>query len=347
MTEIRETMHATAIEKIGRPRVLKYVKRPRPRPARGEVLVKIHAASVSHSDLLYRSGRFIIRKPMPHILGGDFVGEVARTAAGVNGWRQGERVAAAFAGLGRDCDGSYAEYCALPAEQLIRLPAELAYPTAAAGFAFAEAWQALNRPAKLLQATDRLVICGAASDIGIAAVQIAHRIGSRVIAISPREYAAPLRELGAAVILDASSCDLVRQVKVATDEQGADIVLHCDASGGYDSALDMLCEGGRLILAQPPHEKNARLNALDIYLKNLSIAGAYDRPTPQHFEAVPIFDRLQKGLYEAVIDEVLPLSKARQAHQKLERNPGFGRIVLVPDSILDAERKPANWIPID
>ena len=85
MAEVPELMRAVAIEKNGAPRVLKYVEFRTPTPAEGEVLVKIHATSVNPHDLLYRSGRFIIRKPMPHVLGSDFAGEIVEVGEGVKG----------------------------------------------------------------------------------------------------------------------------------------------------------------------------------------------------------------------------------------------------------------------
>ena len=115
MSQGKTSMRATIIENIGKPRVLKSQRLPRPQPAADEALVKIHAASVNASDLLYRSGKLILRKPMPHILGADLAGEIVEIGADVGAWSIGDRVAATFEGLGLERDGGYAEYCALPA----------------------------------------------------------------------------------------------------------------------------------------------------------------------------------------------------------------------------------------
>ena len=84
---------------------------------------------------------------------------------------------------------------------------------------------------------------------------------------------------------------------------------------------------------------------MDMCVKNLSILGAYGSTKSKDFES--ILRSLAKGTYRALIDEVLPLSQVHKAHRKLEKNPGFGKIVLVPDSIMEAAKKPSNWIPIE
>lgn len=345
MTELGKSMMAARMARIGKPRVLKYERCPMPMPSPNEALIKIHATSANPVDLLFREGRFIIRKPLPHILGNDLAGEIAELGEDVSGLAPGDRVAACFEGLGRERDGSYAEYCAVPADQLVKLPDSLDYQIAvAAGATFGNAWTALVGNGKLKKA-DRVVIQGAASPLGIAAVQIASAKGSQVIAISGSENAARLRAVGANIVLDESGSDLVRQVKVATSELGATLVLHCADSDGLAQSIDMLDYKGRLVLAAPAQRRDSRLNLIDVYLKNLSILGSYDSLRIKDFESI-LLD-CAKGKYQPAIDEALPLSQARKAHEKMEKNPGFGKIVLAPDSILEAARKPDSWIPID
>ena len=345
MTELGESMMAARIARIGKPRVLKYERCPMPIPAPDEALVRIHATSANPGDLLFRDGRFIIRKPLPHILGNDLAGEIAGLGEDISGWEPGDRVAACFEGLGRERDGSYAEYCAVPADQLVKMPDSLDFQVAvAAGASFANAWTALVGNGKIKKA-DRVVIQGAASPLGIAAVQIASAKGSQVIAVSGSENAAQLREIGADIVLDDAGSDLVRQVKVATDELGATLVLHSSDTEGLAQSINMLDYKGRLILASPGQVRESRINLIEVYLKNLSILGSYDSLRTKDFESI-LLD-FAKGKYQPAIDEALPLSKARKAHEKMEKNPGFGKIVLSPDSVLEAAKKPASWIPID
>ncbi len=339
------SMRAVIMERIGKARVLKPTRLPRPQPAAGEVLVKIHAASVNLSDLQLRSGRLVIRKPLPHILGADLAGEIAELGEDVEGWEIGERVCATFEQLGSEIDGGYAEYCALPADKLIRLPDDLDFQSAtAAGASFATAFLALVIHGKLKKA-DTVAIRGAAGSVGASAVQIAAARGAKVIAICQGEFASNLHEIGADIALEDAGGDLVRQVKVATDENGASLVLHCSDKLDLQQSLDMLGYGGRLVIASALSKPDAKLNAMDLYLRNLSVLGSYGSVKPKDFES--LLSSLARGKYRALVDEVMPLSQARKAHQKLEKSPGFGKILLVPDSVLEAAKKSENWIPID
>ncbi len=338
------SMRAIIMENIGKPRVLKVTRIRVPTPGPSQVLVKVHATSVNPCDLQLRSGRLIIRKPMPHILGADLAGEIEAIADDVNGWAIGDRVAACAAALGREINGAYAEYCALPAKHLIPLPAGLDYQAAvAAGASFADAQQALLNKGKLQEA-DRVVIRGAAGSLGAAAVQIAQARGAKVIAIDS-EFAARLHQIGADIVLEDAGDDLVRQVKVATDERGASLILHCSDQLDLAQSLAMLGYGGRLVIAGALRKRQARLDAMDLYLKNLSIVGSCGSIKPSEGET--LLKDLAAGIYEPLIDQVLPLSQARKAHRKIEKERRFGKIVLVPDAILEAAKKPANWVPIE
>ena len=345
MAESGASMRAVIMERIGKPRVLKTARLARPRPGRGQALVKVHATSVNPADLLLRSGRFIVRKPMPHILGADLAGEIVALGDDSGDWAPGDRVCACFEGLGSEIDGGYAEYCLLPADQLIALPDDLDYQSAAAaGASFADAFQALVTNGKLKKA-DKVVIRGAASSVGAAAVQITAARGAQVIAIDDSQFAGHLRGIGADIVLEDAGGDLVRQVKVATRENGASLVVHCSPLLDLDESLDMLCPGGRLVIASAIEKPQAKLNALDLYLRNQSVVGAYGSIRPKDFES--LLGALAKGKYQALVQQVMPLSQARNAHQTLEKTGGFGKIVLVPDAVLDAAKQSENRIPIE
>lgn len=345
MADTPELMRAVAINKNGKPKVLKYVDFRTPLPTDGEVLVKIHATSVNPNDLLYRSGRFIIRKPMPHILGSDLAGEIVELGEGVKEWTIGDRVTATFETLGRERNGTYAEYCAVPADDLIKLPDDVDYQTAvSAGASFITAWVALVTNGKIKKA-DRVVIHSASSSIGTAAVQIAKSKGATVIAISKSDHASQLREIGATIVLDEAGIDIVRQVKVATDEQGATLILNLSDKDILQQSIDMLESKGRLVIASAPKTTDAKFNVMDVFLKNISILGSYDVIKPKDFEV--ILKGFGSGKYQTVIDEVFPLRQARQAHEKVERKATFGKVILVPDAILKADKKPDGWVAID
>lgn len=344
MSESGASMRAVIMERIGKPRVLKATRLARPQPGSGEALVKVHATSVNPVDRMLRSGRFIVRKPMPHILGADLAGEIAQLGEDAGDWQPGDRVCACFEGLGSAIDGGYAEYCVVPADQLIALPEDLDYQSAAAaGAAFAAAFHALVLNGKLKKA-DRVVIRGAAGSVGAAAVQITAARGAQVIAISESHFVAELRGIGADIVLEDAGGDLARQVKVATRENGASLVLHCSERLDLDESLEMLCPGGRLVIAGALAKPQTKLNAMDLYLRNLSILGAYGSIRPKDYES--LLSSFARGKYRALVQAVMPLSQARKAHQKLEKAASFGKIVLVPDAVLDAAKQAENRIPI-
>ncbi|MCY3574495.1 MAG: zinc-binding dehydrogenase [Chloroflexi bacterium] len=344
MAKSRETMRTVIIENIGKPRVLKLARRWLPQPAPGEALIKVHATSVNPRDLHLRSGRFLIRKPLPHILGRDLAGTIARLGAGVDSWQVDERVVACFEDLGCAMDGAYAEYCCVPAARLARLPEKLDFQTAVgAGAAFADASLALMKNGRL-QARETVVIRGAACSLGAAAAQIAKQAGARVIAISPLEQAAGLQNNGADIVLEDAGDDLVRQVKVATDGAGANMVLQIDSQKELAQSLAMLAARGRLVLAGAHDDRLVKLDASELVARNLRIQGAQGSLAVDELEC--LLQRLADGEYRAVIDEALPLSQARQAHQVAQKSTSLGKIVLVPDSILAAAQKPDNWVPI-
>jgi len=345
MADVPELMRAVAINKNGRPNVLKYVDFRTPLPKNDEVLVKVHATSVNPNDLLYRRGDFIIRKPMPHILGSDLAGEIVEVGEAVKGWKIGDRITATFETLGRERDGTYAEYCTIPADDLIKLPDDLDYQTAvSAGASFVTAWVALVNNGSIKKA-DRVVIYSASSSIGTAAVQIANAKGATVIAISRGEHAAKLRQIGATIVLDEAGIDIIRQVKVATDEQGATLVLNLSEKDILQQSIDMLAYKGRVVIASAQKTSDAKFNMMDVFLKNISILGSYDEIKVKDFEA--ILKNLASGKYQAVIDEVMPLSQTRQAHEKVEKKSTFGKVILVPDAVLKADAKPSGWVAID
>lgn len=344
MAQPRETMRAVIIENIGKPRVLKYARRWLPQPAAGQALIKVHATSVNPRDLHLRSGRYLIRKPLPHILGGDLAGTIELLGAGVEGWQVGERVCACFDELGCEMDGAYAEYCCISTERLARLPEKLEFQAAVgAGAAFCDSYLALIDNGHL-QAAETLVIRSAACSLGAAAVQIASEARARVIAISPLEHAQQLQAIGADIVLEDAGDDLVRQVKVATDGTGANLVLHIGPQLDLVESLDMLAARGRLVLAGALDDRLVKLDARDLVARNLSVHGAQGSIAVD--DLARLLQRLADGAYRALIDDVLPLSQARQAHQRMQKSTSLGKIVLAPDSILEAAKKPDNWVPI-
>ncbi len=325
-------MQAVVMHQRGGAEVLCYEEFPTPTPAAGEVLLRVHAATVNHTDIFHRSGEFFIQKELPHILGMDVAGEIVALGADVNGWVVGERVAGTFEALGRECNGAYAEYTTLPVNQLHRIPARLDYPAAASiGLAFTTAWIALFDSEKLGQ-NERVVVHAASSGVGTAALQIARWKGAQVIAISDPDKATRLRSLGADVVLDRHSPVLAQAVKEATDGQGATLVVDLVGRSTLQTSVDMLARYGRVVCVGALSGEVAAVNVMDLIMKSATVKGSFGVIRDEDFET--ILQLFANGVFQPVLDEVLPLSQARAAHERIEAKQAFGKIILVPDALL-------------
>jgi NADPH:quinone reductase-like Zn-dependent oxidoreductase len=328
-----ESMMAVVLHEKGGARVLRYQKVPRPKPAADEVLVRVHATSVNHTDIFHRGGRFIIQKDLPHILGMDMAGEIAELGGGVEGWRVGDRVLATFEALGRERDGGYAEYTTVPASQLHRIPEELDHVAAASiGLAFTTAWIALLYVGRLGEG-ERVVIHAASSGVGMSALQIARWRGAQVIAISEAGKALRLRSLGADHVVDRRTADLVGQVMDKTGGRGATLVLELVGRGTLKSSLEMLAPEGRIVCAGTLSGDLGELNVMDLMLKRASVHGCAGVIRPQDFDT--ILRLFAEGTFRPIIDSVLPLREAATAHERIEARQTVGKVVLVPEAFLD------------
>lgn len=327
---IPETMMAVVMRERGGPDVLRYERVPVPRPAAGEVLLRVRAATVNHTDIFHRAGRFSIQKALPHILGMDVAGEVVSLGPGVAGWSVGDRVVATFEALGRERDGAYAEYTTLPIVQLHRIPQGLDHvPAASVGLAFTTAWIALVEAGQLVEG-ERVVIHAASSGVGTSALQIARWKGAQVIAVSEAGKAARLRGLGAHEVLDRGASDLVERVLSATGGQGASFVLDLVGRASLGASVKMLARDGRIVCAGTLSGDVAEIDVMDLIMRRGTIRGSFDVIRPADFDR--ILSLFADGTFRPVLDSVLPLRDARAAHERIEAKQAFGKVVLTPES---------------
>jgi NADPH:quinone reductase-like Zn-dependent oxidoreductase len=328
------TMMAVVMHQKGGPAVLRYERVQRPQPGPGEALLRVHAATVNHTDIFHRGGRFIIQKELPHILGMDVAGEVVELGPDAEGWQTGTRAVATFEALGRERDGAYAEYTTVPVAQLHRIPQGLGSVAAACtGLAFTTAWIALFDTAGLADG-ERVVIHAASSGVGISALQIARWKGAQVIAISEGGKAVRLRSLGADTVVDRRSADVVGQVLEATEGRGATLVLELVGHSTLKSSLEMLSGDGRIVCAGTLSGDVAEINVMDLIVKRAGIRGSFGVIRPADFDT--ILQLFAAGTFRPIVDSILPLRDARQAHERIEARQAFGKIVLVPDSAAEA-----------
>jgi NADPH2:quinone reductase len=341
-------MRAAVFEDFGGPGVVEIRKVPVPEPGPAQVRIKVEAAAMNHLDLWVRRG-LPIETPMPHIGGSDIAGTVDALGLGVEDVPIGTRVAVdpsigyrwyngqdrgesfdemPFRIVGEHTQGGFAEYAVVPAENLLEIPEGFASTeAAAAGLVFVTAWRALITRGRL-RAGERVLITGASGGVGTAAVQIARRAGAKVFAVTRGvENVTRMQALGADIVYDRAEVDFSREVWRDTYKQGVNVVLDTVGEEVWPKCLRALAKSGRLVTAGATTGSRAVTELRLVFWKQLEILGS-TMGTPTEFREVMrlVFD----GVFDPVIQEVLPLSDARRAHEILEEGKIFGKLVLVP-----------------
>jgi len=342
-------MKAVRFHHHGGADVLVYEDAPDPAAAPGGVVVRVHACALNHLDLWQRRGLERVVIPLPHISGADVAGEIADVGAGVEGWQRGDRVmlqpglscgvcpmcvagrdnyCAKYDVLGYQSDGGYAEYVAVPAANLIALPAGIAWTEAAAfPLSFLTAWHMLHGRAHLT-AADTVLVIAAGSGVGQAAIQIAHAAGSRVIATAGgADKLARAKAIGAEEAIDHYAEDVVKRVKALTGGRGVDVVIEHVGIATWDRSVRCLARGGRLVTCGATTGHAASLDLRHLFARQLSLLGSYMGGKPELVSAAELFFT---GKVRPVIDRTLPLREAAAAHRHLESKSPFGKVVLTP-----------------
>jgi NADPH:quinone reductase-like Zn-dependent oxidoreductase len=339
---------AAIFHEHGDPSVVRIEERPRPEPGAGEILIEVRAAAMNHLDLWVRRG-LPIETTMPHIGGSDVAGVVAGAGAGVDGWREGDRVVVnpalwcgrceaclrgehplcpGFRILGEHTDGGFAEYVVAPAASAYRLPDDYPFESAAAlPVSYQTAWRAIHSRAGVRAGEDVLVL-GASGGTAAACVQIAARAGARVFAVtSGAENVRRVRSLGAEVVYDRLEVDFSRQVYADTGKRGVDVVIENVGEATWAGSVRALARGGRLVTYGATSGAVVQTDLRVVFWKQLHILGT-TMANRSEFEAM--LESALRRDFEPVVDSVLPLDRARDAHERLEAGGQFGKIVLTP-----------------
>jgi NADPH:quinone reductase-like Zn-dependent oxidoreductase len=340
-------MKAVTFSQHGGPEVLSYGEVRPPEIGADEVLVRLRACALNHLDLWVRRGMLGITIPMPHILGSDIAGEVARVGERVSGVHTGERVLLSpgiscgrcvyclrgddnfcrqYTLFGYKVDGGYAEYVASPAVNVIPMPANLDFEEAAAiPLVFLTAWHMLITRAQL-KPDETVLVLGAGSGVGSAAIQIAKVAGARVIATAGSEAKLQkARELGADETFLHSIEHWSREVRRLTDRRGVDVVVEHVGDATWQESVASLAVGGRLVTCGATTGYEGKIDLRFLFSRHISILGSY---MGSKAELYPVLDLVGRGRVRPVIDTVTPLAKAGEAHQRLEKREQFGKIVL-------------------
>ena len=325
-------MRAIVITEPGGPEVLEVQSVPDPVPAAGEVVIEVAAAGVNRADVAQRQGFYPPPPGAPPYPGMECSGRIAQLGPDVTGWQAGDEVCALLAG------GGYAERVAVPSGQLLPLPGGVSLIEAAA---LPEATCTVYSNVFMLAglaAGETLLVHGGASGIGTMAIQLARAYGARVACTAGS--AAKLercRELGADLAISYRDDDFVAGIGQFTDGHGADVVLDIMGASYLPRNVTALATGGRLVVIGLQGGSKGELDLGMLLRKRASVQATTLRARPAAEKAAiaaavreHVWPLISKGQVTPVIDRILPLQKAAEAHQVMEASAHIGKILLTP-----------------
>ena len=324
-----------------------YEDAPEPNFESGEVIVKLKAAAINHIDIWNRMGATGIAVPMPHILGADGAGVVAEVGANVANVKVGDRVCLypptgcgqceycltdrdfmcfRLRVLGERLEGTYAQYVKLPAQNCFLVPAHYSFEEAAAfPLVFITLWRMLVTNAELKPGESVLII-GIGGGVASASLQLAKRIGARVIVTSSsEEKLARAKNLGADHGIHHRTQDFVAEVRRLTGQRGVDVVVDCVGGEVWCKSLACLARGGRLVTCGATSGGQAVDDIAAICSKELKIHGS-TLGSREEFHLLISF--LNAAKIRPIIDSVFPLREAPAAQRYVEEARQFGKVVL-------------------
>ncbi|MBI2235593.1 MAG: NAD(P)H-quinone oxidoreductase [Magnetospirillum sp.] len=325
-----ETMTCIEISRPGPPDVLLPAVRPLPRPAAGEVLIKVAAAGINRPDVLQRQGAYPPPPGTSELPGLEVAGTVMAAADGVLTPRIGDEVCALVAG------GGYAEYVTADARLCLPCPFDYDMVRAAAlPETFFTVWHNVFERGRL-QAGESFLVHGGASGIGTTAIQLASAFGATVFATaSGPAKCKSCRDLGAARAIDYTSEDFVEVVKSLTGGRGVDVILDMVGGDYIPRNVKALNADGRLVSIAFLRGATVELNMMPVMLKRLTLTGSTLRPQSNERKAEmahglheKVWPLLSEGRIRPVIHATFPLAQAAEAHRLMESNTHIGKIVL-------------------
>jgi NADPH:quinone reductase len=324
-------MRAIVIREPGGPEVLELRDVPTPTPQRGEARVRIRATAVNRADLIQRMGAYPAPPDSPRdIPGMELAGEVDAVGEGVSSVKVGDRV------FGLAGGGTYAEQVVLPARTLVRLPEALSYVEGAAiPEAFITAYDAMVVQARLAPG-ETVLVHAAGSGVGTAAIQIARAVGAFSIGTArTAEKLDRTRPMGLGEGIVVEGGRFAEKVTAITAGRGVDVVI--DLVGGAYVAEDLACIAmcGRIVVVGLLAGTRADVDLGLLMRKRVEMRGTMlrSRPLEEKIDAANLLARHLAPLFatrqlEPVIDRVLPLARASDAHAYVASNEGFGKVVL-------------------
>jgi NADPH2:quinone reductase len=322
-------MKAIQVSRTGGPEVLTLVDVPVPDPKPNEALIQINAAGVNFIDVYFREGRY--PAPLPFINGQEAAGIVVAVGSDVTTLRLGDRVA--YTGALGCC----AEYAAVPADRLVRIPDELDFDQAAAAMLQGMTAHYLSHSTYPIKSGDTALIHAAAGGVGLLLVQMAKKLGARVIATAGSEAKAELaRGAGADEVIIYTEQDFELETRRLTDGQGVHVVYDGVGRDTFAKGLNVLRPRGYLVLFGGASGPVEPFDLLEL-TKHGSLF--VTRPSLQHYIASreeleqrsnDVFQMIVRGDLNLRIHKKYPLEDVRQAHHDLEGRKTTGKLLLIP-----------------
>jgi len=335
-------MLAAVIPQHGGPEVLRVENVPDPTPQPGEVVVKVLATSLNYHDIFTRNGMPGITIPMPAIMGIDFAGEIADVGAGVQGWKSGDRVLVDPKDrvhwkhlLGETRPGGLAQYCAVPAEMLIALPAPVSCEEAAClPVAYGTAHRMMTTIGQVA-AGEKVLVLGASGGVGTGCVQLAKLAGSEVIACASSESKLQrMSELGADHLLNYTRQGLPEWVRDTFGKPsrrdtsgGVDVVVNFTGGDTWVPSLRCLRKQGRLLTCGATAGFDPAEDLRYIWTFELQVRGSNGWTRE---DILGLLQRVGDSSLHPVIDQVFPLRDVPAAMARLEGRQAFGKVVVQP-----------------
>ncbi len=320
---------------------------PAPAPKSSEVVVKIKATSVNHLDIWVRAGIPGVKFPLPIVLGSDGAGVVTETGSEVADLQAGDRVLISPATscgtceeclsgrdnscrqykiLGEHCDGVDAELVSVRRDNVFKLPDNVSFDDAAASaLVFITAYQMLVDKANI-RPMEEVLVMGAGSGVGTAAIQIAKLYGARVIAVAGSDAKLEkAKALGADELINYNSGSISQAVRRLTGKRGVDIVFEHTGQATWKESILSVRRGGRIVTCGATTGPDAVTDLRQLFGRQLTIYGSTMGSKSRLYV---LLDLLSKKKFRSVIDRSLPFTEVQEAHRVVETRQHFGKIVL-------------------
>ncbi|MBC3871972.1 NAD(P)H-quinone oxidoreductase [Undibacterium flavidum] len=323
-------MRVIEITQYGQPEVLQLCERPVPVPAAGEVLIRVQAAGVNRPDVLQRMGHYPVPVGASDLPGLEVAGEIVAGDLSGSEFCIGDQVCALVQG------GGYAEFCVAPVAQCLPVPRGLSVIEAASlPETFFTVWSNVFDRGSL-SAGETLLVHGGTSGIGVAAIQIATALGSRVLAtVGSDEKCRAVEKLGAVRAINYRTEDFLEIVKAETSGKGVNVILDMVAGKYLSKNIDSLADDGRLVVIALLGGAKAELDLSQVLRRRLHITGSTLRPRSVAFKAdiaralrQQVWPLLESGAVKPVVHQVFALKDACKAHEAMEASQHIGKLVL-------------------